>query len=80
MEDTRCLPDFERLVYGEELDDDGLVTPAIWYTHRWRELALGWTEPSSELARFAVTVLGPDAQVHDDGRGRVYVDAVKESR
>ncbi|HTI23879.1 MAG TPA: hypothetical protein VL652_22975 [Kutzneria sp.] len=74
MIDPRFRPDFERLVAEEELDDDGLVTPAIWYTHRWRELALGWTEPSSELARFAATVLGPDARVHDDGRGRVYVE------
>ncbi len=70
-------PDFQCLLVildGAQLDEDGLVTPAIWYTHRWRELAFEWTEPFSDLARFAVEVLGPSALVHDDGRGRVYVE------
>lgn len=70
-------PDFRCLLVildGAQLDQDGLVTPAIWYTHRWHEPALGWVEPSSDLARFAVEVLGPTARVHDDGRGRVYVE------
>lgn len=78
---TGLGPDFECMLVildGEQLDDDGLVTPAIWYTHRWRELSqrLRLAPPDSELARFAVAVLGPDAVVRDgvdDGMGRVYV-------
>ena len=60
---------------GTQLDEDGLVTPAIWYTHRWSELSsqLGLGPPLSELARFTMTVLGPAATVHD-AVGRVYVD------
>ena len=71
--DFRCLL---VLLDAERLDEDGLVTPAIWYTHRWRELSLEWAEPSSELARFAGEVLGPDTSVRDavnDGMGRVYI-------
>jgi len=60
---------------GEQLDEDGLVTPAIWYTHRGFDLPLA--PPHSELARFAAEVLGQQAKVYDavdDGMGRVYVD------
>jgi hypothetical protein len=60
---------------GAQLNEDGLVTPAIWYTHRWSELSsqLGLGPALSELARFAAEVLGPAATVHD-AVGRVYVD------
>jgi hypothetical protein len=71
-------PDFRCLLVildGEQLDEDGLVTPAIWYTHR--EVDLPLAPPRSELARFAEEALGPQAKVYDavdDGLGRVYVD------
>ncbi|QUQ62717.1 hypothetical protein [Kutzneria sp. CA-103260] len=74
--DFRCLL---VLLDGERLDEDGLVTPAIWYTHRWRELSprLRLGPARSDLARFAAEVLGPDALVEEavtDGIGRVYID------
>jgi hypothetical protein len=71
-------PDFRTLLVildGEQLDEDGLVTPAIWYTHRGLDLPL--TQPHGELARFVAEVLGQQAKVYDavdDGMGRVYVD------
>ncbi|MFC0546052.1 hypothetical protein [Kutzneria chonburiensis] len=72
---TEMGPGFQCLLVildGEQLDDDGLVTPAIWYTHR--EIDLPLVPPSSGLARFAVEVLGRQAKVYDYGMGRVYVD------
>ena len=69
-------PDFRSLLVildGRQLNEDGLVKPAIWYTHRWQEAVPELGPARSDLARFAAEVLGPLATVHDAPE-RVYVD------
>lgn len=68
------------IVDWEQLDDDGMITPAFWYTHRRREMLelIPLASPESWRACFVLEVLNGDETltVHDspgDPMDRVYV-------